>query len=171
MKASIRVPSSRGIRSPSARKKRPASLPRVWGELAGNVVRQDLGSVVSGALSSEPQAHDLATHSPPIEYDHCRVDWGRSAREVHDLVRGLSPKPSAFTTVSGKKLKLVRVSIASAPFLLGPGVVGVDAGRAWVGTGAGSIELLTAQLEGKRELPARDLVNGRTLAAGLVLGG
>jgi methionyl-tRNA formyltransferase len=141
------------------------------GRLAGDVVRLDLAKVVGGELRSEGQTHELATHSPPIEREHCRIDWQRSAREIHDLVRGLSPRPSAFTSAGGKQLRLGKVALGPAPLALEPGVLGVDAGRAWVGTGDGKpVEILFAQLEGKRELPARDLINGRVLSGGLVLG-
>ena len=72
--------------------------------------------------------------------------------------------------MQGKQLRVSRVALSSAPFRLEPGVVGVDAGRVWVGAADGPVELLSAQLEGKRELSARDLVNGRALSAGLRLG-
>ena len=140
------------------------------GVLAADVVRSDLAAVAEGQLASEAQHHDLSTHAPPIEREHCKIDWTRSARELHDLVRGLSPRPSAWTTVQGKQLRVTRVGLEPAPFRLEPGVVGVDAGRAWIGAKDRPVELLSAQLEGKRELSARDLVNGRALTAGLVLG-
>jgi methionyl-tRNA formyltransferase len=140
------------------------------GLLAADVVRRDLARVVSGALHSEPQQHELSTHSPPIEREHCEIDWARPSREIYNLVRGLAPRPSAFTTAHGKKLRIARALLSRAPFSLEPGVVGVDAGRVWIGTGDGQLEILAAQLEGKRELPARDLVNGRTLTTGLLLG-
>ena len=139
-------------------------------QLAAEVVRSDLARVVSGELQSEPQQHELATYSPPIERAHCKIDWRRSAREVHDLVRGLAPRPSAFTSVQGKQLRVTRVARGKTPLRLEPAVVGVDGGRVWIGTGDAPVELLSAQLEGKRELSARDLVNGRVLRAGLVLG-
>jgi methionyl-tRNA formyltransferase len=138
--------------------------------LAAEVVRGDLLRVALGTLQSQPQDHELATHSPPIQREHCRIDWTRPAREIHDLVRGLAPRPSAFSSVHGRQLRVTRVGRSRAPFRLEPSVVGIDGGRAWIGTGDAELELLSAQLEGKRELSARDLVNGRALTAGLLLG-
>lgn len=140
-------------------------------ELAAEVVRSDIPRVVAGTLESEPQQHELATYAPPIEREHCRIDWSQPAASIANLVRGLSPRPSAFTTLEGKNLRVTRARPSPAPFRLEPGVLGVDGGRAWVGTGQGALELESAQLEGKRELSARDLINGRALRSGARLGG
>lgn len=146
------------------------SLTERLAELAAHVVESDLLRVVSGKLKAEPQDPALATYAPPIERQHQVVDWQRPARAIAQQVRGLSPRPSAFTWLGGKQLRLVRVVPSQAPFELAPGVLGVDGGRVWVGTGEGALEILSAQLEGKRELSARDLVNGRVFTAGKVLG-
>jgi methionyl-tRNA formyltransferase len=51
-----------------------------------------------------------------------------------------------------------------------PGTVSILGRRAVVATGEGTLELLTAQLEGKKALGAADLINGRVLQEGLLLG-
>jgi methionyl-tRNA formyltransferase len=112
--------------------------------LAGEVVRADLPRVAQGSLHSEPQRDDEATLAPPIARDDCRIDWKRSARELVNLVRGLSPRPSAFTLHAGKQLRVTSARVSQAPLALTPGEVGVDAGRAWVGTGEGLLEVLSA---------------------------
>ncbi len=139
-------------------------------DLAARVVESDLSRVVQGELVAVAQDAGLATHAPPIEREHTLVDWKRSARVIAQQVRGLSPRPGAVTSLGGKQLRLTQAVPGLAPFELGPGALGVDGGRAWVGTGEGTLELLSAQVEGKRELPARDLVNGRVLVAGRILG-
>lgn len=146
------------------------SLTERLADLAARVVEEDLPRVVRGELEAVPQDPALATHAPPIEREHTLIDWKRPATAIGRLVRGLSPRPGAITTLGGKQLRVTRAVPSLAPFELAPGVLGVDGGRAWVGTGEGALELLAAQVEGKRELPARDLVNGRVLVAGKVLG-
>ena len=49
-----------------------------------------------------------AIHAPKIFTDTCRIDWNRTVAEVHNLVRGLSPYPGAFTELEGKTLKIFR---------------------------------------------------------------
>lgn len=140
-------------------------------ELAAVVVREDLPRAVSGELVAVPQDDALASHAPLIAREHTRIDWSRSARELVDLVRGMAPRPGAHTRVRDKHLRVTAARV-SGQSLSGPaGTVGLGIGRELlVATGSGSLEILRAQLEGKKELAAADLLNGRALGPGDALG-
>jgi methionyl-tRNA formyltransferase len=45
-------------------------------------------------------------HAPKIYKETCEIDWKKSAQEIHNLIRGLSPYPAAFTYLNGKTLKI-----------------------------------------------------------------
>jgi methionyl-tRNA formyltransferase len=165
------------------------------GGLAARVVRADLARVVRGELEATPQDHAAATLAPMLEKEHGRIPWGRRARQVHDHVRGMTSWPGAFSTFSepagaepsagpagaeprpassgGKLLKVLstRVAVeegAAAP----PGtIVAADRAGVRVACGEGQVELLRAQVEGRKPLAAAELVAGRTLKAGMVLRG
>jgi methionyl-tRNA formyltransferase len=144
-------------------------------ELAARVVRLHLERAVGGELVAEPQDEALATHAPPIEAGHRLVNFAEPSESIVNLVRGMAPSPGAFTTAQGKRLRLARVRVAQrespgAPVDGAPGTVHVRGGSPEVVTGRGSVEILAAQLEGKREVAGRDLVNGRVLFDGLRLG-
>jgi methionyl-tRNA formyltransferase len=139
-------------------------------ELAAHVVEADLPKVVDRQLQAVPQDESQVTLAPPLERANGRIDWSRSSSDVHNLVRGLAPRPGAHTTLAGKSLKISvtrRVEVAPA---LRPGEVRVERPRVLLGTGDGAVELVRAQLEGKRELDALSLANGRALKDGDVLG-
>lgn len=140
--------------------------------LAAHVVRADLAAAVDGKLTAEPQDEALASHAPLIERSHLEVDWGRSALEIARLIRGMAPRPGAFTRLGGKVLRLHETRPAPGPMAPGaaPGTVSVLGKRALIATGSGTLELLNAQLEGKKALMAQDLINGRVLVDGLILG-
>ncbi len=140
-------------------------------ELAAEVTLEALSKVVRGELAAEPQDETRVTLAPPLERSHGIIDWSQSSQSIHDLVRGLSPRPSAFTTAAGQRLRVAATRLASPVPVLEPGTVRVERPRVLVGTGDGALELVRAQLEGKRELVALDLVNGRALADAQVLGG
>jgi len=139
-------------------------------ELAARVVRQHLERAARGELAPEPQDHALATHAPPIEAEHRRVDFSLPAESVANLVRGMAPAPGAFTTVAGKRLRFGRVRQTAEAFAGTPGTVRIAGGSPFVVTGAGAVEIVSAKLEGKREVSGKDLVNGRVLAEGVNLG-
>lgn len=141
------------------------------GELAAEVVRVDVARLGRGELRATAQDDAIASYAPPLSREHGRIDWSKSAAKIHDQVRGVTPRPGAFTTLRGKQLRITRTArIAAAP-PLAPGVLRVEHPRVLIGTGAGAIELLRAQAEGRKELDALALVNGRTLVDGDLLGG
>jgi methionyl-tRNA formyltransferase len=147
--------------------------------VAAELVRSSLLDAVDGKLVAKPQDHAAATLAPILKKDDGRVDWTRSARALHDHVRAMQPWPGAFTSLpNGKTLKVIRtrpidaqVSTSVPP---APGVVLVaDRGGVVVACGEGgreAIAIVEAQPEGKRAMATPDLVNGRVLVAGALLG-
>jgi methionyl-tRNA formyltransferase len=146
------------------------SLAEKLANLAADVVRRDLARAVSGEIEPTPQDASLATHAPPITRDDCRVDWTKSATDVDRLVRGMAPRPGTFTSVRAKQLSLVEVRPFDEPVDGAPGAVRLVHKTVRVATGSGSVEIVRAKLEGKREQAGTDLINGRVLVDGLTLG-
>lgn len=146
------------------------ALAQALSELAAQMIREDLRLVWEG---TEPQPQDptQATYAPLITSAHLAIDWPRSAREVHNQVRAFAPRPSAHTFVAGKRLRILQTSVADEHTEnANPGTVTVASGdQLLVACGRGSVRIMRAQLEGKREHDALQLVNGRTLSAGAEL--
>lgn len=136
--------------------------------LAADVVRDELVAAVDGRLCAEPQDADRATLAPILTRDHGRLDWRRSAHELHDHVRGMQPWPGAWTRLRGKLMKVLRtrerseVGVDAAPGT----VVLADGGGLVVACRQGALELLQVQLEGRKAMAARDFVAGRAVQAG-----
>jgi methionyl-tRNA formyltransferase len=79
----------------------------------------------------------------------------------------MAPRPAAHTSLRGKHLRVTRARVSRQAVSGPPGSVDLGIGREiLVATGSGSIEILRAQLEGRKELAAPDLLNGRALGAG-----
>jgi methionyl-tRNA formyltransferase len=137
---------------------------------AADLVRDELGRAVHGWIEAVPQEHDKSTHAPPLERADGALNFRKSARELVNLVRALAPRPGAHTLLHGKPLKIAQARLSDSPAVAEPGSVSVDQKRVLISTIDGSFELLRAQLEGRKELPALDLINGRALKPGDVLG-
>jgi len=142
------------------------------GELASTVIQKDLPRALSGELSLSPQDSSRATFAPPLTREHGRIDFHADAVTVVNLIRGLSPRPGATTTLGGRTLKMLAArSGPSGPPVGSPGtVIRADKGGLWVAARSGTLEILRAQLEGKKPMSGPDLVNGRALRLGDVLG-
>ena len=140
-------------------------------ELAAVVVREDLPRAVAGELRALPQDASLASHAPPIEREHARLDWSAPAVTIDRLIRAMSPRPGAHTSVRGKMLKIVAARVRPGASELPPGSVAIsETGELTVATGEGALAVLRAQLEGRKALDAVDLINGRALKTGDTLG-
>jgi len=117
-----------------------------------------------GSLRPIEQDHEAATYAPKITSEDARIDWSAPAKEVRDLVRGCNPIPGAWTTLSGRRLKVHRVRPVSDT-QLGPGQVSGD-GRLVAGTADIPLELLEVQMEGRRRMSGQELTRGLRLDAG-----
>jgi methionyl-tRNA formyltransferase len=139
--------------------------------LAAEMVRADLAAYVFTGRTPLAQEHALATHAPPFGNAELVLDWTRSAVQLHNQVRAFSPRPGANSWLLGKRLRILLSEPLTSIALGTPGAIVVaEGGEVVIQTGQGGLRILRAQLEGKRELDARDLVNGRVLQVGMQLG-
>jgi methionyl-tRNA formyltransferase len=150
-----------------------AELAARLSELGSVSVREDLPRFVAGSLQPQPQDAAGATLAPPLTKAMGRIDWRKTAREIHAQVRGLQPWPLASTHIGARRLIVHRTTRDGAPSLVAgaPGeVVAVAKDRIWVATGDGALGLTELQLEGKRRVGAREFLAGHPLRAGAMLG-
>lgn len=127
-----------------------------------------LAAIRNGTLVRQKQDDSLATYAAKIEKSDCLIDFSKSAEEVHNQIRGLSPIPLSFThTPDGKLLKVTRATIADRDgenAEVGK-VVALDDGIT-VTCGKGKITLLHVLPEGKGRMSAADFIRGRKVTLG-----
>ncbi|WP_206811808.1 methionyl-tRNA formyltransferase [Paradesulfitobacterium ferrireducens] len=147
-------------------------------EMGGTLLLATLDGLAKHAISPRPQDGEYS-YAVLLTRDHEQIQWGRSARELHNQIRGLNPWPGAYTHFQGEGLKIWRsrvmpnlkmknASIAvqrEAPSQPGQ-TVGIEPDGILVQTGEGILKLLEVQPAGKRPMPARDFFNGRRATIG-----
>jgi methionyl-tRNA formyltransferase len=134
--------------------------------LGGEVVLRTVRMIEEGTAHPQMQDDSLATRAPKIFKEDCRVDWAKSAMQVHNFVRGLSPHPCAWTTHDGKVLRLYRTTLMEGG-QPEPGVVqDVAPDRLFVGTANGQVSVLEVQLEGRKKMTIAEFLRGYSLKAG-----
>lgn len=110
------------------------------------------------------QDHGRATYAPKITTDDARITWASSASEIRNKVRGLHPAPGAWTTLRGKRVKLLSVEPWTGPEATA-GELAEHAGMLVVGTGRGLLRIAELQLEGKRATTGEEARRGLRLAS------
>ena len=141
------------------------------GALGAELIVETLDGLASGAIIPVRQDDSLATYAAKIEKADCLIRFDRSAREVHDQIRGLSPIPLSFThTPDGRLLKVTSAVICeeSSENAVTGKVVSLDSGIT-VACAEGSVTLTGVLPEGKGRMSAADFIRGRKIALGDIL--
>ena len=145
------------------------SLHDKMGECSARVLLDTLRGIREGSLTPQKQNDALATYAAKIEKADCLLDFGRTAKALHDQIRGLSPFPLSFTkTPDGRLLKIVKAEVAddvTATAEAGT-VLSLENGGITVACGEGAIRLLAVLPEGKGRMSAAAFINGRRIAVG-----
>jgi methionyl-tRNA formyltransferase len=113
-----------------------------------------------GALHPAPQDESLATFAPTIEKADAMLNWSRPARALEPFIRGMNPKPGAWTTWRGQDFKIWLARAADERTPGAPGAVRLEGRRVLAAAGDGSLELVTVQPAGKKAMPALDWARG-----------
>jgi len=139
--------------------------------LGAETLREALRMLREGTLGETPQDAALATYAPKLTKEHGRIDWSRPAGEVRNLVRGMTPWPSAFALHAGKTLKVLSCLLVREPAGGGaPGeIVALGRDGIEVACGEGVLRLQAVPPGGGRVMDAWAYAQGRRGATGELL--
>ena len=118
------------------------------------------------SITSTPQDHSQATHAPLIQKSLGHIDWGQSAVQLHNLIRGCVSWPVAQCVFREKTLKIWKARVCDIHSTEPPGTVVQIKPHPIICTGDGCLELVEIQLPGKNRCDASALVNGFQLRIG-----
>lgn len=132
--------------------------------LGAPLMVETLEGLEQGTVVLQQQDHAAATLAPILTRDDGRMDFQRTATDLVNRWRGFQPWPGAFTTLRRKKLTVhgVRAIEGTAK----PGDLIVDADRLLAGCGAGLLELIEVQMEGKKRMSAAEFLRGFQVKSG-----
>ena len=137
-------------------------------EIGGHLVVKTVDAIEEGNVKSSAQNNLMSKdikEAPKIFKADCRIDWTKEAEEIDRLVRGLSPYPTAWCqlkpTSEGKTLNLKVYSCSiTKNTSLDVGEINVRDKNIFVGASNGALQIHELQVEGKKKMTAKDLLNG-----------
>lgn len=133
-----------------------------------SIIVENLEAVVAGRLKPVPQTTEGVTYADKITDADGVIEWNRPARLVSCQIRGLSPRPGAYTFLDGKRIKLFDCSVVDAPVSAGPGtLISASSEGLTIACSPGSLLARTVQVEGKSRVSVNEFLKGNALAAGL----
>lgn len=128
--------------------------------------------IADGSLNEQPQLSSAGNqpatlhHAPKIFTETCKIDFTKSTAAVHNLIRGLSPFPGAFTFLNGKMCKIYRSEKLITPIKTATGEFETD-GKTFLqfACNDGYILVKELQLEGKKKMLIEDFLRGYRFTA------
>ncbi len=159
-------------RTPIAPDETTGTLESRLAEIGAPLIVESISALASGTATASPQTKARVTKAPKLSKLDAPIDWTRTARQVHDLVRALNPWPMAETawcpSVAGKSpIRLIVHRTAVVDGDGPPGTVLVaDSDLLVVAAGAGAIRMLSIQPPGKKAMSAAEFLRGHHVSPG-----
>lgn len=133
--------------------------------IGATLVVETVTQIADGTVSAKPQKETgEPREAPKIFKEHCLIDWSKPAKQVHDLIRGMSPYPAAHTLIERQgdvhQLKLYRTQLTDGTGKP-PGTITSD-GRSFleIACGNGGVKLMEVQIAGKKRMSIGEFLNG-----------
>lgn len=140
--------------------------------LGADMVAECLPRYAEGRIEPRPQGEDGASYAPPLDKSEREIDWTRDSRVIRNLVRALSPKPGAYTTLERKRIIILRASLAQGREEAEPGtILAADGASLVVAAGEGALAVELIQPEGRKAMGPGDFVRGYRPRTGDKMGG
>lgn len=137
--------------------------------LGADMVAHTVMDIAAGNVTPQPQPEGEFIPAPKIFKDTCRITWDRPATEIHNLVRGLSPYPAAWSTFEDSRtpgtfadVKIFETALCgdTPAGNRKPGEVIVAKDRLFVAVADGMLEIVSLQPAGKKRMGADAFLRG-----------
>ena len=119
----------------------------------------------NSAAQRTPQDDSQSTYAPMLDRSLSPIDWSRSAKAIHDQVRGLTPWPATTMELKGKTFKVFAAEETGATTNSSAGsCLGSDKRGILMACGDGKVlRIIEVQAPGKRRMAAADYLRGHPI--------
>lgn len=130
--------------------------------LGAELLSKTLARIAAGEVEHTPQEESLVTYAPMLDKTMSPIDWNKTARQVHDHVRGLHPWPVATMELQGKNFKVHKTKVVEGSGNPGQ-LLGLTKTGLVIACGEGAVEVQSLQAEGGKRMNAPDYFRGHPL--------
>lgn len=138
--------------------------------MGAELIVKTLEKLEQGIVTPIKQDDSLSNYAKIITKDMAQIDFSVSAEAAFNRIRGFNPWPAAYTIISGRRMKVFAAEkVGSVKGAAGEVVCSDKSLVVAFGDGNG-LKFTDVQLEGSKRMPAADLLKGRSIEKGTVLG-
>lgn len=135
------------------------------------VLIETLKQIEKGTAPRIPQNHEEFTYAPMMNKALGEINWSKSAREIHNLVRGVNPWPSAYTTYEGSTMKVWKTEVLNETSDKEPGtILKVDKDGIRISTKDNVVLVKEIQMPGKKRVLVSEYIKGNNINTNTILG-
>ena len=135
------------------------------------VLKDTIDLISKGEAPREKQNDEETCYSPIMDKSLGNIDWSKSATDIHNLIRGVNPWPSAYTTYDKQTMKIWKTKVLDKLSEKTPGtILSVDKNGIEVITGDKVLQISEIQMSGKKRMIVSEYIKGNDISTGIVLG-
>lgn len=141
--------------------------------LGAEVLKETLLELKKGTLERIPQEDAASTYAPMMSKELGLIDWNKTAREIHNLVRGTDPWPGAYTFIEGSRMRVWEtwlVPQASDSSRPNGEILKVDDEGILVKCSDENLLIREVQFDSSKRMSVRDYIRGHQINTGETLG-
>ncbi|MCX8057328.1 MAG: methionyl-tRNA formyltransferase [Ignavibacteria bacterium] len=128
--------------------------------VGAELVLETVKRIEAGNFKTQPQNDAEATLAPKITKEICKINWNQPAIKIHNLVRGLSPIPAAFTIFNSKTFKIYKTKVTELDSNNSPGTIEIINDELLVNTSDKKISILEIQPESRKRMSIKEFLLG-----------
>ena len=130
---------------------------------------ETIDKVSKNEIERKKQDDKLSTHASMLNKEMAHIDWNKSSKQIHDLIRGMNPWPIAYTDYNGDKMKVFKSSFNGDKCTQKPGtILKADKKGIYVATGDGTLIIEKLQLPNGKPLEVSQFLNGHDIERGTI---
>lgn len=139
--------------------------------IGSELLVQTIRDIVAGNADRVPQDDSLSSYAPMIYRETGKIQWGKKAKDIANLIRGVKPWPGAYTNYKDEVVKIHKVRIEPKIKAGEAGeIVKVSNDGIYVNTLDDSIVIEELQFPNKRKMAVKDYLAGNSIESGIILG-
>ena len=149
-----------------------STLAESLGEIGADLVVKTLDGLETDYLKGIKQDESKVSFAPKIKSDDYKIDWSKTAKQIHNLIRAFSLSPGAFTIFNNRRLKIYSSTILdsrSENIKCGEIII-CSKNQLAIQTGKGLLEIGDVQFEGKKRMKIEKFLRGTKLQTKMIFG-
>lgn len=134
--------------------------------VGANTLLKTIDLIAQNKIQLFIQNENLVSSAPKIFKNNCKINWNKSAFEIHNFIRGLSPMPSANSFHKKNMLKILQSKIVETKTSFSFGTVVENKNKLIVAANDFAVEILEIQKEGKSKMEIKNFLRGYKIEIG-----